>query len=267
MYFENQGNPELDMLKLGLAQMIIHDLSQISGLQVVERVRLNDVMGELALQKTADVDPDTAARMGKLLGAERVVVGYYFELMGRFTVLARVVEVESGKVLGASEAAGKVEEFAELEGRIVEELLPHLGAVAAVTPGEAPGPEGPGKAGKSSKSGQSGQKKSEDADRVRGGAGRPGSSAESAAQPSDESYEQSVASGEALGSGGAGSAGDADTASAAPRDSLGAALAFSEGLDYLDRKDLVRAREALQRAVDLDPSLSDARSELARLQI
>ena len=50
-------------------------------------------------------------------------------------------------------------------------------------------------------------------------------------------------------------------------DPLGAALAFSEGLDYLDRQDIPRAREALRRAVELDPGLDDARAELSRIDL
>jgi hypothetical protein len=52
-----------------------------------------------------------------------------------------------------------------------------------------------------------------------------------------------------------------------PVDSLGAALAFSEGLDALDRRDIPRAREALRRAVELDPTLDDARTALEGMKL
>ena len=54
---------------------------------------------------------------------------------------------------------------------------------------------------------------------------------------------------------------------AAPADPMGAAIAFSEGLDFLDRKDLTRARKRFERAVELDPTLDDAKTELASLSI
>ncbi len=209
LYFDNAGNPELVMLRLGLAQMMISDLASAAGIVVVERQRLNEVMAELELQKSAAVNPETAGQMGRILGAERLVLGSYFEFVGTLRIDARVVEVETGRVLFSGGVDGKKEEFLALEDRLVEGLLPHLGGEPVrVTPPPSPKESAP-----------------KDGGPLRGG-----------------SAEGST-----------------------PADPLGAALAFSKGLDLLDRKDIVHAREALEQAVAMDPSLQDARNELARM--
>lgn len=76
---------------------------------LVERERLNDVRGELSLQQGGEVDPATAMRIGKLLGAR-------FMLTGRITRFAcKKRNASSGWGLGA--LVGKVT-GSDLAGRV-----------------------------------------------------------------------------------------------------------------------------------------------------
>ncbi len=230
LYFENNGNPELEMLKLGLAEMLISDLTGQAGIDVIERGRINDLLGELDLQKTDKVDQSTAVQMGKLLGVERIVLGSYFELMGQFQLMGRVVDVETGQILGADQQNGAVADFMTLEDRLADGLVPYLVDGAAPKTGDRKPKVTPG-------------------ERVRGDGGSAGTTATAEPEPTPEPKPD-----------------EAGTA-VASADPLGAALAFSEGLDYLDRKDIERARDALRRAVELDPSLEAAQDELAAIDI
>jgi len=64
-------------------------------IRLVERARLNEVRGELQLQQSAEVDPATAQKAGKLLGARYV-------LTGKITRFAcKVNEASTGWGLGA----------------------------------------------------------------------------------------------------------------------------------------------------------------------
>lgn len=64
-----------DPLGKGLADMMTTDLANNSGIQVVERQRLSDVLGELSLQQSVFIDPATAQTVGKGLGATHLVTG------------------------------------------------------------------------------------------------------------------------------------------------------------------------------------------------
>ncbi|MFZ5482348.1 MAG: CsgG/HfaB family protein [Myxococcota bacterium] len=132
MYFQNQGNPELEPLKVGLAQMLTTDLVGAGGAKIVERTQLQAVMDELKLGHSPMVDKDTAAKVGKLLGAEYVVLGSYFELAGTLRVDARMVRVETGEIVHAQGANGKVADFLELERAVATSFRE---AVARVIPG------------------------------------------------------------------------------------------------------------------------------------
>jgi len=120
------GSEAYDGLGLALAGMLTTDLAQADGVQLVERGRLDAVLAELKLGEGGFLDPATAQRLGKGLGAELVVVGSYSVVAQTFLLDARVVEVQSGKVLDAGAANGTVEDFVSVEKELVEGLVARL---------------------------------------------------------------------------------------------------------------------------------------------
>ncbi|MCB2145254.1 MAG: hypothetical protein KQI81_02185 [Deltaproteobacteria bacterium] len=76
LYFSNStGQPALDALSKGLAFMLMTDLSTIKGLTLVERVKLQALVEEMGLGASGLVDPGSAPRVGRLLGARFLVSG------------------------------------------------------------------------------------------------------------------------------------------------------------------------------------------------
>jgi len=139
LYFEYTGkSADLEPLRKGWARMLISDLSANPAFQIVERDRLEEVLAELKLGQSKRVDAATAAKVGKLLGARYLVLGGYFDLKGALRVDARVVEVESGKVLRSIGAQRKGDEFLELEQRLAADLAEAL--ATAMGGGAAPPP-------------------------------------------------------------------------------------------------------------------------------
>ena len=136
LYFENQGNPDLEMLKLGLAQMVITDLAPHPDLEVVERTRINEILGELELQTSNKIDPDSAVRIGKVLGVEYLIQGYYlyFAPVDSLVIGAQIVAVETGAVVSGFRSQGKQADFLDLQAQLVQGLLPKLRAAAGRTP-------------------------------------------------------------------------------------------------------------------------------------
>ena len=115
LYFQNQGNPELEPLKVGLAQMLTTDLVGAGKARIVERTQLQAVLDELELGHSGVVDKDTAAKVGKLLGVEYMVLGSYFSLAGTLRVDARLVRVETGEVVYALGGNGVVADFLDIQ--------------------------------------------------------------------------------------------------------------------------------------------------------
>jgi hypothetical protein len=64
-------------LAKGLAAMIIADLSKVPGLKVLEREKVQLLLDEARLGDSGLADPRSAARSGRLLRAEKVIVGNF----------------------------------------------------------------------------------------------------------------------------------------------------------------------------------------------
>ncbi len=123
LYFDYSGkDADMAVLKKGLAQMLISDLSSVDGIRLVERDRLEEILAELKLAQSGKIDPATAAKVGKLLGARYMVLGGYFDLMDTLRADARVVEVETGKVLQSTGASGKPQDFLGVEQKLSEAI-------------------------------------------------------------------------------------------------------------------------------------------------
>jgi tetratricopeptide (TPR) repeat protein len=128
LYFENKGQKtELNPLQKGLAEMIITDLSKVKALKVVERIRLQQLIEEMNLGETDLVDQKTAPRLGKLLGAFRLVKGSFFELTGeKMNIDAFVARTRTGELDVSTNITGSMNEFFRLEKELVFKILDEL---------------------------------------------------------------------------------------------------------------------------------------------
>jgi len=69
------GDSSVQPLSRGLAELITTDLAYVRTLRLLERLQIGTLLDELKLGQTGRVDPATAARVGRLLRAERLVQG------------------------------------------------------------------------------------------------------------------------------------------------------------------------------------------------
>ncbi|MCK6548682.1 CsgG/HfaB family protein [Myxococcota bacterium] len=99
-YFKELGGDTTEH-NLGrlVSELIAAELAQRPPFVVVERERLDQVMKEHRLADLGVVDEDTAAKFGRVLGAESLVSGTVAEAGPSYVVTVRQVDVESGKVL------------------------------------------------------------------------------------------------------------------------------------------------------------------------
>lgn len=68
-------DPELASLATAVSEFLVTDLAQTDRLTVLERLRVDLLTREMELARSGRVDPETAARSGRLLGAALVVQG------------------------------------------------------------------------------------------------------------------------------------------------------------------------------------------------
>ena len=126
--FRNVGpDRSLDPLQKGLAEMMITDLSKVRSLQVLERIRMQEMMREIGLGQTGAADPSTAPRLGRLVGASRIVNGGFAGLSGeRLRLDVSVAGVESGEVR-ANQAQGPMGKLFRLQKELTLGLIEEMG--------------------------------------------------------------------------------------------------------------------------------------------
>jgi TolB-like protein len=122
---------DLDALSVGIQQMLLTELDQNTALRVIERSRLREVLGEQDLAASGRVDAETAAKVGKLLGARYAITGVFIDLNGNFRLDGRIVDVETSEILKTAQVEDKLDNLYkmlfDLAGRITDNVdLPPL---------------------------------------------------------------------------------------------------------------------------------------------
>lgn len=125
--FDNDtADANYEPLRRGLAELVISDLTVVEGVQLVERLRLEDARTELKLQQTKDFDPKSRLQFGKLLGATHVVLGALIAASPKVMLNLRVVDVKSGATITQAKLGGAPEDLFELEDQVVKQLVEAL---------------------------------------------------------------------------------------------------------------------------------------------
>jgi TolB-like protein len=109
------SNAELAPLSKGIADLLITELAQNSGIRVVERENLDKLLAEQNLSRDGRVEEATAARIGKLLGAKHMVTGSFItDKSGRMVLTLKSIDSETGRIEWTHTEPGKTEEFLSL---------------------------------------------------------------------------------------------------------------------------------------------------------
>ena len=116
-----------------VAAMIMVDLAKVPALTLLERDKVELLAQELKLGASALVDPATAARPGRLLGAGTVVAGGVYNEpgpsgpgSGRYRLNTAISDVARSRLVGQNEVEGKQADFFVLQKRIVHAILDTL---------------------------------------------------------------------------------------------------------------------------------------------
>jgi tetratricopeptide (TPR) repeat protein len=119
------GRPEDAWLGTGLAETVAAGLAAVSGLAVVSRDRIVEVLRALGLPPDSP-DPAVATRVGRECGARVVVSGAYQSLGERVRVTARVTDTATERVQLSPRVDGTREGIFEMQDRLVAELVTGL---------------------------------------------------------------------------------------------------------------------------------------------
>jgi TolB-like protein len=141
LYFENNSIADreaMDGLSKGLAAMLVTDLSQVPGLRIVERERIQYILDELKMQKSEYFDQASAVKVGKLLGAHRLLLGSFSKIdKSKMRIDARLVKTETGEIISADKVEGKPSQLAKLQNDLTAKVVTWLGVKLAQRPADS----------------------------------------------------------------------------------------------------------------------------------
>ncbi len=109
-----QDAENFEALEIGVQQMLLTELAQNSSLRIVERSLIRDILAEQDLVTSGRVDPQTAASVGRLVGARYIVTGQFTDLYGDFRMDGRIINVETGEIIRTEQVRAQRERLYDL---------------------------------------------------------------------------------------------------------------------------------------------------------
>lgn len=125
------ADPALEPLGLALAELLVTDLAQTRQLTILERARVQLLLDEMQLAREGLVDPSTAPRSGRLLGAGHIVQGRIDGGEELLRLQAAVVDVTAPSRAGSVAEQDALAQLFEMQTRLALSILRSLGVTVS----------------------------------------------------------------------------------------------------------------------------------------
>ena len=111
------------------AQLLLTTFMSVSpNLMMVERAEVDKALSEIELGKSGTVDPETAAKVGHLIGAQVLVTGRIFQVQRETMLVAKIIGVETGVVLGEYVSMPSRGSIKDASQQLSEKIAADIGA-------------------------------------------------------------------------------------------------------------------------------------------
>ena len=114
---------DFDGLGKGVQDFLITDLASNPAVRLVDRSRIETVLKEQDLAAGGRIDPETAVRVGKILGAQYAVVGGFMaDGKGNAVITGRTIDIETTQIANPQKITGKSDDVLGLLGQLSTRL-------------------------------------------------------------------------------------------------------------------------------------------------
>jgi tetratricopeptide (TPR) repeat protein len=121
-------SPQLKPLGRGLAELVYTDLSHVPELKLVERLELTRLQDELKLSQSEFSDKFNAPRIGKIVGAAKIVTGQVTLLDGEHVGIdCGIIDVGPGLAEYPGRQEGKLAETFAMQKKLTLSIIQKLG--------------------------------------------------------------------------------------------------------------------------------------------
>ena len=117
------AHDELAPLASGISDLLAGELAASGQVRLVERKAVRQLLDEQALVAGQQVDVATAIRVGKLLGAQHVILGgFVTDRSGQMQLHARAVNMETGVIEHVERVSDRTENFMPLVAKLAKQM-------------------------------------------------------------------------------------------------------------------------------------------------
>lgn len=120
--FESVGTEEY--LGKAVSEIIRTALISNPNYRIVERAQINQAISEQKFQKSGMIDDKSAVEIGKVLGANFIIVGSVVKIGDAYTINSRLIDVRTGEAkLGKNVTGNNLNLLTAMSHELVENLM------------------------------------------------------------------------------------------------------------------------------------------------
>ncbi len=135
------GKADFDGISTGVQDLLITDMASSAKIRLVDRARIAELLQEQKMVKDQQIDPATAVRLGKIIGAQYAVTGGFLsDGKGKAVLTARTIDLETSAIANPEKIEGSSGEVLALIGQLSSKLS--SGMSLAAKPGRRVGEAG-----------------------------------------------------------------------------------------------------------------------------
>ena len=112
-----------------ITAMLVTEFSSREGIQVIERAQLNDMLREQDLVLSGRVDESSAIEIGKMLGAQYVLLGQASSIVDNLRMDIRAVDVETSEIVAVLKKSDRTSELLSVVVALADEFGQQLNLV------------------------------------------------------------------------------------------------------------------------------------------
>jgi TolB-like protein len=121
--FENTGDKQYSWISAGMTDTAINDLIAIRQVSVISNADRRKIIEETKFILSGLVAEETMLKVGKLTGANVIFTGSYLVSDNNVRVIARLINVQTGKVENSAKLDGSLQKIFDLQDKVVLTLL------------------------------------------------------------------------------------------------------------------------------------------------
>jgi TolB-like protein len=118
---------DFDGIATGIQDLLITDLASSAKIRLVDRSRIAEILQEQNMARSGQIDPQTAVKLGKILGAQYAITGGFMaDKAGGAVMTGRTIDIETTQIANPQKITGKADDvlgmIAQLSSKIASEM-------------------------------------------------------------------------------------------------------------------------------------------------